>query len=175
MNTINDLVDISLIDSDQVSLYYSDIEIEDLVDRVVDVNTLLAKDKNLSLSVLHAPSLKGKTIRSDEKTMLSILNNLVTNAIKYTKSGSIVVGYKQVKNSVVFEIKDTGIGIAQERLDTIFERFIQEDMTNTRGYEGMGLGLSICKAYTEKLNGKIWVESEKGKGSTFYLSLPIKN
>ncbi len=103
------------------------------------------------------------------------------NAIKYTKKGYIEFGYTQNKNTLVFYIKDSGIGIPFNRQEVIFERFIQADIEDKMAYQGAGLGLSISKAYVEMLGGKIWVESEeenlpasKKGGSTFYFTIPYK-
>lgn len=93
--------------------------------------------------------------------------------MKYTKTGSVVFGYELADNSVKFYVKDTGIGIPSDKIDTIFNRFVQADQSYTKSYEGTGLGLPISKAYAEMLGGKVWVESEAGKGSCFYFT--IKN
>lgn len=105
------------------------------------------------------------------------------NAIKYTDDGSIEFGYsikpivqlssrKVEYDELEFYVKDTGIGIPVDRQQAIFERFVQADISDTMCYQGAGLGLSISKAYVEMLNGKLWVESIEGKGSTFYFTIP---
>lgn len=93
-------------------------------------------------------------------------------APKYTEKGSIVFGYQKKDEYLEFYIKDTGIGIPQDRQESVFERFIQADIEDKMARQGAGLGLSITKAYVEMLDGKIWLESEVGKGSTFYFTLP---
>ena len=114
------------------------------------------------------------TIRTDKNKLESIITNLLKNAIKFTSFGSIEFGNFPAGDEVVFYVRDTGIGIHPDRIDSIFGRFIQADQSNTRPHEGSGLGLSIVKAYTDMLGGKIWVESDIGKGSTFYFSIPLK-
>ncbi|MFO8000070.1 MAG: ATP-binding protein, partial [Marinilabilia sp.] len=100
----------------------------------------------------------------------------VKNAIKYTPEGSIELGCSQKTEDgsgmLVFYVKDTGIGISKDRQEAIFERFIQADIADKMAYQGAGLGLAISKAYVEMLGGELWVESEEGKGSTFYFTLP---
>ena len=112
--------------------------------------------------------------------------NLIKNAIKYTPGGSIEFGYDvesdrdtacivPTNKTIIFYVKDTGIGIPKDRQDAIFERFIQADISDKMARQGAGLGLSISKAYVEMLGGKIWVESQEGIGSTFYFTLPYNS
>jgi CheY-like chemotaxis protein len=96
----------------------------------------------------------------------------VKNAIKYTEEGEIEVGYSKKGGTLEFYVKDTGIGIPEDRQSAIFERFVQADIEDTKARQGAGLGLAITKSYVEMLGGKIWVESEEGSGSTFYFTLP---
>jgi CheY-like chemotaxis protein len=105
----------------------------------------------------------------------SIFTNLLKNAIKYTKEGEIKFGYYCQEVMIEFYVKDTGIGIPENRLDAVFERFVQADIEDRMAYEGSGLGLPIIKNYIDMLGGKIWVKSEIGKGSEFYFSLPLIN
>ncbi|HZH73599.1 MAG TPA: ATP-binding protein, partial [Mariniphaga sp.] len=104
----------------------------------------------------------------------SILSNLIKNAIKFTSEGTIHIGNYSEDEFLVFYVKDTGRGIPQDKLNSVFERFMQVDTSLTRAHEGSGLGLAIAKAYVDLLGGSIWVESEVGKGSTFYFSIPYK-
>ena len=99
---------------------------------------------------------------------------LLNNAAKFTTEGFIHFGYVCQEDMIRFFVKDTGKGITPEKQRTIFERFRQEDETLTRKYGGVGLGLSIAKGLIEMLEGKIWVESEPGKGSTFWFEVPLK-
>ena len=115
---------------------------------------------------------KEAIIKTDREKVYAILTNLVKNAIKFTGIGSIEFGYEKKGKYLEFFVKDTGIGIRQEQKEIIFERFRQGSESLTRNYEGAGLGLSISKAYVEMLGGKIWVESEVGKGSIFYFTIP---
>jgi CheY-like chemotaxis protein len=97
---------------------------------------------------------------------------MIKNALKFTRAGSIDFGYSIIKESIEFYVKDTGIGIPPEMHVKIFERFRRGDISDTAEYEGVGLGLSITRAFVEKLGGRIWLESGPGKGSTFFFTLP---
>jgi CheY-like chemotaxis protein len=116
----------------------------------------------------------------DENKFVQILNSLLSNALKFTQHGYINFGYKIVEESMnassflQFFVEDSGIGIPLEMHKEIFERFRQVENTAVRNYGGSGLGLSIAKAYVELLGGKIWLNSELGKGSTFYFTIPLK-
>jgi hypothetical protein len=123
---------------------------------------------------------KEATIKTDREKVYAILTNLVKNATKYTKEGSIEFGYDLVETRhalslLRFYVKDTGIGIPTDRLEAIFERFIQADISDKMARQGAGLGLAITKSFVEMLGGEIWVESEEGIGSTFYFTLPYSH
>ena len=139
-----------------------------------------AEVKGLKLSYKTALSDDSCNIETDDTKLTQVLLNLIKNAIKFTNSGAIEFGYNIVETQHVaslleFYVQDTGIGIAPEKHDIIFERFRQVDMEVTRSYEGIGLGLTISKAFVEKLGGKIWVESLLGKGATFYFNIPYSS
>jgi signal transduction histidine kinase len=104
-----------------------------------------------------------------------VLASLINNAIKFTKEGSIEFGILTNTDYMEFSIKDTGIGIPEAKRKTIFEKFMQADVSKIRQFEGTGLGLSIAKAYVEMLGGEIWVESEERKGSTFNFTIPYNS
>ncbi len=112
-------------------------------------------------------------VRTDREKLYAVLTNLAKNAIKYTDAGEIELGYIKKSEVIEFYVKDTGIGIPADRIEAIFERFVQADISDRMAHQGAGLGLAISKAYVEMLGGEIWVESEKGKGSTFYFTLPL--
>jgi CheY-like chemotaxis protein len=98
---------------------------------------------------------------------------LLLNSIKFTSQGTIDFGYTLANNTLVFHVKDTGVGIAENCKESIFERFVQGDTSISRGYEGAGLGLSICKGLVLLMGGSIWVESKENEGATFYFTLPL--
>nr|MDA3816436.1 ATP-binding protein [Prolixibacteraceae bacterium] len=111
--------------------------------------------------------------KTDKEKVYAVLTNLVKNALKFTKTGSIEMGYEKKDKFFEFFVKDTGSGIPQEQKEFIFERFRQGSETTTRNYEGAGLGLAISKAYIDMLGGKIWLESKVGQGSTFFFTIPF--
>lgn len=111
-------------------------------------------------------------LQTDKNKLESILSNFIKNAIKFTHEGFVEFGVNQTDNSILFYVRDTGIGIPAKRHEAIFERFVQADLKITKPYEGSGLGLSISRAYADFLGGEISVKSEEGKGSTFSFFLP---
>src|SRR5664280_118324 len=128
--------------------------------------------KGLQFLFKNGLSSKEAVIKTDNEKVYGILTNLVKNAIKFTYEGSIEFGYEKKGEYLEFFVKDTGVGIPDNQKDLIFERFRQGSESHNRGYEGCGLGLSIAKTYVEMLGGEIWVESEEGKGSIFYFTIP---
>ncbi|MGM0573007.1 MAG: ATP-binding protein, partial [Bacteroidota bacterium] len=137
-----------------------------------------AETKGIKLSFENPLPAKEAIIKTDREKLYAILANLVNNALKYTEKGSIELGYETLDTRgrayLRFYIKDTGIGIPEDRQGAIFDRFIQADIADRMAYQGAGLGLAISKSYVEMLGGDIWVESEEGKGSTFYFTIPYK-
>ena len=113
-------------------------------------------------------------IESDELKLNQILSNLINNALKFTTEGKVEFGYTLKNSEIEFYVKDTGVGIPEESKNRMFVRFAQANLSITRGYEGAGLGLSICKGLVELLDGKIWFESEVNVGSTFFFTVPYK-
>ncbi|MGC9353407.1 MAG: sensor histidine kinase [Mariniphaga sp.] len=174
LDTINDIIEISKIQSKEASLNVSDVDLNETVNFLHVFFQPAAQKKHLSFRLNNLPADKKIILRTDKNKLESILLNLIKNAIKFTHEGSIELGVQQDKNSIRFYVKDTGIGIPAERLNVIFERFTQADLTITKPYEGSGLGLSISKAYADLLGGEIFVESEEGKGSTFSFTLPYE-
>ena len=172
MNTINDIVEISQIQAGQMKLTASRINISSLTDELYDHFKTDAKIKGLEFSINKDLPSNMECIYTDSIKLNSILFVLIGNAIKFSKTGSIVIGLRKNVDYLEFSVKDTGIGISENKLSKIFERFVQVDGSSTRQFEGSGLGLSIAKAYVEILGGNIWVESEEGKGSTFYFTFP---
>ena len=132
-----------------------------------------ANKRGLELSYTTTLINKETNIKTDNEKLYAILTNLVKNAIKFTDAGSIAFGYTKKEDFLEFYVKDTGNGIPENQKKIIFERFRQVHESVSRNFEGSGLGLTISKAYVELLGGKIWVESEEGKGSTFYFTIPF--
>ena len=176
LNIINDIVDISKIEAGLMKVDIKDTDINEKIEFVYTFFKPLVEDKRMQLFYIKTLPTKEAIIKSDSEKIYSILTNLVKNAIKYSNEGTIEFGYflktDKIPAFLEFFVKDTGIGIPKERLEAIFERFIQADITDRMARQGAGLGLSITKAYVEMLGGHIWVESEEGKGSAFYFTLP---
>jgi CheY-like chemotaxis protein len=131
-----------------------------------------ADSKSLRFLWVDEDSDPKRIIITDKEKFFAILSNLIKNAIKFTNSGFIEMGYAIKQNEYEFFVKDSGIGIANDKLEIIFERFVQADLSISRPYEGAGLGLAIAKEYVEMLGGRIWVESQPGAGSQFYFTVP---
>jgi signal transduction histidine kinase len=169
---INNLIDISKIESGQMEIKSSSVNINDKIETLYHFFKPETDRKGIGLTVMKSLSEEQATIFTDQEKVFAILTNLIKNAIKFTGVGSIDFGYKKKAGHLEFFVSDTGVGIPPNMIEVIFQRFRQVSESLTRNYEGAGLGLTISKAYVEMLGGKIWVESEKGKGSTFYFTLP---
>jgi signal transduction histidine kinase len=172
LSIINDIVDLASIESGQMKVSLKQLNINTTLRRLSEQFSYREKSEKITLS-LETPLLqKDAEIVTDGTKLVQIISNLINNAFKFTKRGSITFGYSIRDNYIEFFVKDTGIGIAHQHLGKIFDRFYQVDSTVSREFGGTGLGLSICKAYAELLGGKIWLESTPGKGTEFYFTIP---
>lgn len=174
LNLINDLIDISKIESNQIELDIRDTDINQLLDNLNDFFVMESEVKDIKLIVKKPENSEHLLVETDKDKLYAVLSNLVKNALKYTDKGSVEVGCLLKSGCFEFYVKDTGIGIPKEKINTIFDRFVQANNNISKVYEGAGLGLSIAKGYVELLKGKIWTESEVNKGSVFYFTLPCK-
>lgn len=172
LNTVNSIVEISKIEAGLVTVNLSIVDIQKCIDDLINLFIPEANKKGLSLVLDNKLPETEALILTDQSKVESIFTNLINNAIKYTNTGEIRVGSILHDQVIEFYVKDTGIGIPADQHHKIFDRFIRSDFVDKDAKQGSGLGLSIAKAYVEMLNGKIWVESETGKGSTFYFTLP---
>ena len=172
LNIINDIVDISKIEAGLIKPKMSESNINEQVEFIYTFFKPEVEAKGMKLSFNNPLPTKEVTIITDREKLYAILTNLVKNAFKYTEEGEIEVGYSKKGGTLEFYVKDTGIGIPEDRQAAIYERFVQADIEDTKARQGAGLGLAITKSYVEMLGGKIWVESEEGSGSTFYFTLP---
>lgn len=186
LNTINDIVEVSQIQTGQMKLKFTETDINKLTAYQFDHFKTSAECKGLKFILKNTLPHTNYNIKTDASKLNAILSNLIDNAIKFTKAGSVEFGcYVETNHAlsvidkIIFYVKDTGIGIPENKRQSIFERFMQADVSNTRKFEGSGLGLSIAKAYVEMLGGKIWVESQEKKlsdgkegGSTFSFTIP---
>ncbi|NQT78405.1 MAG: PAS domain S-box protein [Bacteroidetes bacterium] len=174
LNIINDLIDISKIESGQMEVSVSESKINEQIEYIYSFFKPEAEKKGLQISFNNALPAEESVIKTDREKVYAILTNLVKNAIKYTHEGTIAFGYKKKGDYLEFHVTDTGIGIAHNKQEIIFDRFVQADLSLSSQYEGAGLGLSITKAYVEMLGGKIWVKSQEQKGSQFYFTIPYR-
>jgi signal transduction histidine kinase len=172
LSLVNDVLDISKIEAGQLQVVREPVDWKASIRKVIQATRPAAEKKGLDLVEEAGPEIG--TIRSDARRLEQILLNLLGNAVKFTEKGRVVVAWSTVPGSVVLRIEDTGIGIGKEELDRLFQPFQQVDTGLTRKYEGTGLGLSISRKLVELLGGRIWVESEPGKGSVFRFSLPLE-
>jgi PAS domain S-box-containing protein len=172
LNIINDLIDISKIEAGQLEIIIKPTNVNKILDNFLAFFHPEASARKVSLTCVKGLSESQSIIRTDEIKLSQIISNLIKNALKFTNEGKIEFGYSLKNNLLEFYVRDTGTGIEPQDQQVIFERFRQADNRKDRITEGSGLGLSISKAFLEKLNGRIWVESEIGNGSVFYFTLP---
>ncbi len=173
LSTINDLIDISRIEADQIKITKKQINFNQHLNHFYQFFKPDAEDKGLSLEFAPTLSDTKANFVTDEEKFDAIISNFINNAIKYTNNGHIKFGYNIKNESIEFYVEDTGIGVPKNKQEKIFERFMQADHSLSKPYEGSGLGLAISKAFAEMLNGKLGLDSIEGKGSTFYLELPM--
>ncbi len=180
MDLINDLLDFAKIESDSFEIELIEFNLAEQIEKAISVTNVKAKEKNLHLYVNYATSLNQYYL-GDPLRIHQVLMNLLSNAVKFTEKGSIdldingTVVPSERTTLVTIKVNDTGIGIPPDKLESIFDKFMQADSSITRRYGGSGLGLAISKACVEKMGGTICVESQLGDGTTFTVSLPLKN
>jgi signal transduction histidine kinase/CheY-like chemotaxis protein len=176
LNIINDIISISKIESGLMKVNIQELNISKKIEFIHTFFKPEVEAKGMRFLIKNTLKTKEAFIKSDSEKIYGILTNLVKNSIKYSETGTIELGLTLKKRNetkeLEFYIKDTGIGIPHDRKISIFERFIQADISDKRAYQGAGLGLSISKAYVEMLGGKIWVETEEKKGSKFTFTIP---
>jgi signal transduction histidine kinase/CheY-like chemotaxis protein/CHASE3 domain sensor protein len=173
LNLINDILDLSKIEAGHVEIRPETVAVERLVGNLRQVFQPLAADKRLEFAVEVAPALP-RTIETDPQRLEQVLKNLLSNAIKFTEAGRVTLSIQPGDNGTVsFAVSDTGIGIAKDQQQSIFDAFQQADGTISRKYGGTGLGLSISRQLVRLLGGAITLDSEPGRGSTFRVKLPV--
>ncbi|MBK9292788.1 MAG: response regulator [Bacteroidetes bacterium] len=186
LELINEILDLSKVEAGRIDLFIENLYIDDVAEYIRKTFGPLAEKKGLELFVNIAANVP-KQVRTDPQRVMQILKNLFSNAIKFTHKGSVSLNIYQPApgqlprhslldpaSTIAFSVADTGIGIAPDKLEVIFEAFRQADGTTSRKYGGTGLGLSISKAFTELLGGELGVESKEGQGTTFTLFLPTE-
>lgn len=165
MTLISDILDISRIESNSMVFEFSMFDLGSQIDEIAEINRLNLKK---SIKIVTVKPSEKREICADPVRNRQVLANLVSNAVKFTDSGEIIIGHRFGQDSVEVFVTDTGKGIPYDSIDKVFDRFYKTD----EHARGTGLGLPICKAIIEKFGGKIWVESEVGKGSSFHYTIP---
>ena len=174
VNTITDYMDIALIFSDNMNVSRKSVNVMKALTGLKNRFQALCDIKKLAFNLIIPPENESFCIQTDPELFLKIISHLLDNAIKFTREGSITMGFSVGSASIDFFCKDTGAGIEQEAQSRVFESFVQENVASTRGHEGSGLGLSIIKGLTNLLGGEIRLESIKGQGTSFFVSLPFE-
>lgn len=177
LTLINDIIDLAKIESGQLDVFPEEVEVESFLRDVY--HNFMANEKfnvcpELEFRSASVAGFLPASVLADRTRFLQVFNNLISNSIKFTHKGYIEFGiHSRDDAAMTFYVKDTGIGIAADKQEVIFERFRQEDESSTRSYGGTGLGLAITRNLVNLMNGKVWVESEKEVGTTFFFSLPL--
>ncbi len=173
LSLINNVLDLSKIEALKMDLDYENFNVCHIIDEVKQLISPLADKKGLKIEFYRDELIEH--IYADRLRFKQILFNLASNAIKFTpRGGKIIISTKLLANMVQFSVEDTGIGIAEEDKSKLFQPFVQLDSATNRFYEGTGLGLSLVKRFVELHQGRIWFESEIGKGTSFTFELPLK-
>lgn len=178
LTVINDILDFSKLEACKMSLENNNFDFKQFIDEIIKAHSPQANKKGLELNYTLTADIP-QFIYGDANRLRQILNNLLNNAIKFTEQGYVklsvwIVACKKNEITLQFGVTDTGIGIDNKDMKKLFHTFSQIDSSFTRKYKGTGLGLVISKQLTEIMGGKMWVESDKGKGSTFYFTAKFK-
>lgn len=180
LTILNDIIDISRMDADQITIEPAAFSLDEIEAALHGGFHALCDEKGLGFRISVAKELTGQKLFGDDIRILQILNNLVSNAIKFTDQGMVTVdifpvGANSASTATIkFVVRDTGIGISEEQCATIFQPFVQADASIVRRFGGTGLGLSICERLATMMGGEIGVESEPDQGSAFYVQLPLE-
>lgn len=175
LGLVNDILDLSKIEADQLVLEEIPFNVIELIEEVAEIYALKASDKNIDI-VTRVDANINLARLGDPGRLKQIILNLISNALKFTEEGEIIISLSKVDNSeelVLISVRDTGIGIPKDKLESIFASFTQADTSTTRKYGGTGLGLTISKRLVEMMDGKIWVESEQDIGSSFFVQVRL--
>ena len=177
LRIVDDILDFSKLEANKLQLETTSFNLRELLDSIIRLMERPAESKGLRLNLQLDPGVR-LALRGDPVRLRQILTNLVSNALKFTERGGITVvvtrkGETRTQHELRFEVRDTGIGISKENIGNLFRAFAQADASTTRLYGGTGLGLVICKRIVDLMGGSIGVDSEPGRGSTFWFELPL--
>lgn len=177
LNLINDVLDLSKVEAGHIELESIDFDLSDLIEKAIEILAMRANEKGLELAYHLAPDVPCALI-GDPNRLHQILINLISNALKFTENGSVTLRVQNESNAhkpglLHISVNDTGIGIPPDKVDSIFDSFTQAHASITRKFGGTGLGLTISRQLVERMNGRIWVESTEGKGSTFHCTVEL--
>lgn len=170
LQLVNDILDMSKIEAGTLEFIYSDTDVNQIMRELEGIFRLRLEEADSPVRIVFEPCLPVCFIHTEKNRVSQVLSNFLSNAFKYTKEGSITLGYKVREDDIYFYVQDTGAGIPAGKVDKVFERFMKLDAKK----HGTGLGLSISRTIIKKLGGEIGVFSEYGKGSTFWFTLPVK-
>ncbi|MCL2244810.1 MAG: ATP-binding protein, partial [Treponema sp.] len=176
LGVINDILDMSKIEANKLELTYAEFNLKEMVQRIIDVNNVRLNEKNQNLSVNIDTSVP-EFLVGDEQRLSQVITNLTGNAIKFTPEKGYITIHVECTDeedgicTIKFSITDTGIGINREKQKNLFQPFHQAESSTSREFGGTGLGLSISKNIIEMMGGTIWVESDLGKGASFFFTI----
>jgi PAS domain S-box-containing protein len=170
---INDIIDLSMIEADQLVIHPSEFQVNKLLEEVYETIKINTHDLKVEFTLKNTLEKENISIFSDKQRIKQIILNLLTNAFKFTSGGSVELGVKQDNQNLTIYVKDSGIGISEEDIPLIFNRFQKIESHKNRTFRGAGLGLTISKRLAELLHGNLVVQSVSGIGSTFCLNLPF--
>lgn len=170
LQLVNDILDMSKIEAGTLEFIYSDTDVNQIMRELEGIFRLRLEEADSPVRIVFEPCLPVCFIHTEKNRVSQVLSNFLSNAFKYTKEGSITLGYKVREDDIYFYVQDTGAGIPAGKVDKVFERFMKLDAKK----QDTGLGLSISRTIIKKLGGEIGVFSEYGKGSTFWFTLPVK-
>jgi len=177
LGLLNDIIDISKIQAGQMKVAPISFTLNELLEDLFSFFSFDLKSKNkkhISLQKKYGLKDAKSSILADKLKVQQVLTNLLGNAVKFTAKGNIKFGYTIEKEMIKFFVSDTGIGFEAEKIDFLFERFTQADLSTTRNYGGTGLGLAISKGLTDLMGGSIWAESKPGRGTNFFFTIPFQ-
>jgi signal transduction histidine kinase len=175
LHLINDVLDMAKIDSGKMNLHVEKFNVHELFMDVISITSSLAKEKSIAL-IIENDSNQEVEVNADKIRLRQVMINLVNNAMKFTEKGQVTIHATREENNILISVKDTGIGIPADHLESVFQEFTQVDTTTTRKAGGTGLGLPISRRLINMHSGRLWAESSgvTGEGSTFYVHLPIE-